>query len=766
MSGVEFIVGAVLGAVPVAVETYDRSKRVFQIFSTFRHYPREVKTVEAKIGAQRAIFRNNAINLLDEITKDRSSVQHVMNRSASDAVIPSLTMATAYHHRLDALRDSFTACHETAEQMQNTLQKLCDQLEEFVGETRGKHDNLATSEWLRSVKTRFKLGLNKPHFGETIEELRGFNRDFESITTQITRALRDILQEGQNQPVAMKRTVGSLNVLQKYHRIRHASRSLYSALQVQWICSSHNHHSFDMRIVQRDSVTGKEPASVPQNFTYKLAVTGDASKSALRLEVEQSCKSDEEDPDQSEKYNPSVKKLESILKENAERPIVGNRTCENRILERTAKQRGQQMHYVDLSTVFVLPSLRRSITGLRIDESLEAELDFAPKPTADLPLVLDLCSLNPNSTASNGNRRLLGCLKAPQTEWFFHVESQTTGTTTSLSQLIRWISEEPILRSLPRPRLVHLASSVAEGIMQFYSTPWLTYTNLGQNVRYLNQTEPTSSNKVRLDEPFFMARLENPKIKGQVRSGPSLGESCSSDSSTFNCKEARNKLLFNFGILLLEIGYSKPWHELKESVSKTRRPKEESLSDYQVAERLAHLLINQMGLTYPKIIKKCLGCDFGLGETDMANEDLQRHAGVITPASLLVEVSKNDGLRIPYTFHGMFWRPVCPTGPIRIIMKYDDDSQLEFGKPYRFEASSSNGRFYMTLDSGVKIKSHVSADPAPDLPKITGWGRWTKFEPMIIPIAAPIFLNINIVAPAYSTPTTDSLPSFFSARRR
>ena len=31
-----------------------------------------------------------------------------------------------------------------------------------------------------------------------------------------------------------------------------------------------------------------------------------------------------------------------------------------------------------------------------------------------------------------------------------------------------------------------------------------------------------------------------------------------------------------------------------------------------------------MGLTYSKIIKNCLGCDFGLGETDLDNEDLQR----------------------------------------------------------------------------------------------------------------------------------------------
>ena len=50
----------------------------------------------------------------------------------------------------------------------------------------------------------------------------------------------------------------------------------------------------------------------------------------------------------------------------------------------------------------------------------------------------------------------------------------------------------------------------------------------------------------------------------------------------------------------------------------------EKMSDYRIAEKLAQLLVNQMGLTYPKILKKRQGCDFGLGETDLDNEALQR----------------------------------------------------------------------------------------------------------------------------------------------
>jgi hypothetical protein len=87
--------------------------------------------------------------------------------------------------------------------------------------------------------------------------------------------------------------------------------------------------------------------------------------------------------------------------------------------------------------------------------------------------------------------------------------------------------------------------------------------------------------------------------------------------------------------LLLEIRYGKPWEELKLTVAKAAvvgsagasgggNAATGRLSDYRAAEKHAQLLVNQMGLAYPRVIKKCLGCDFGLGETDLENEDLQR----------------------------------------------------------------------------------------------------------------------------------------------
>ena len=134
MSGIEFIVGTVLAAVPIALETYDRSGRVFEVFSVFKQYPREVLILEAKLSAQRTIFRNNAINLLTAITKDRVKVQEVMKQPSSQAARVGLVMASVYQHRVDALDESFVACRQTAEQIHNTLQLLYFQSEAFRAE--------------------------------------------------------------------------------------------------------------------------------------------------------------------------------------------------------------------------------------------------------------------------------------------------------------------------------------------------------------------------------------------------------------------------------------------------------------------------------------------------------------------------------------------------------------------------------------------------------------------------------------------------------
>ena len=476
--------------------------------------------------------------------------------------------------------------------------------------------------------------MNKPHIEKAIEELRNFNRDFGLISEQITKALQEILNDHRDDSARTRKSARSLNTLQRYHRVRYASKALYSTLQVRWMCSSHRGHLFDVRVLNCDPGKGKGKASDTQYVTCELAITHDgpsyAPKGPLRLEIEQACESDDEDTsaEQVVKDNTNMAQLNTVLETNVDRfkPVTPTTTKVRRFLKVFRKDRENQQPGPSASAP-QLPKLTQSLAEFHIDNP--KSITVTASSTSDLSVIDDFCKKLHEATTDCMGRSLLGCWKGPYAQWFCVPPAPQTalGTSQSLSDIIGWIAEEPILRSLPRPLLVELAGNVAEGIMQFYSTPWLVPTNLGQNVRYFNLVE-SSTTAVQLKGPYFMARLQCTRAKGKMRQTSSdllLADEAAPrylDATVADFTGVRNKLLFNFGILLLEIGYGRPWHELKRSVAKT--PTGERLSDYQAAEKLAQLLVNHMGLTYPKITKKCLGCDFGLGETDLDNEDLQR----------------------------------------------------------------------------------------------------------------------------------------------
>ncbi|RYO79634.1 hypothetical protein DL766_010587 [Monosporascus sp. MC13-8B] len=584
MSGIEFIIGTTLASIPIALEAYDRSGRVFEVFKTFKRYPREVGLLEARLSSQKTIFRNNTIILLTAVTKDRCKVDEVLKQPSSPTARAGLAIASPYELQLESLDESFLACRQTAELVNNTLQQLCTQFEAFRAEVGEKDDTMTSSEWLKHVRTRFKLGLNKPQIGKAITELRDLNTDYDLITKQIVKSLQDILNEGVDNTVIPRKSARNLNLLNKLLN-----------------CAS-------------DPTKGKEPAHVLPYITCELSVTHDgssyASKGPLRLEVEQ-----------------------AFLENNAGRFKVAAPAKEKSNIRNLFKgfRKDRQQMLAQPSNPTHLPRLTQSLATLQLGGAahLTTATTTLTATALDLSLVTDFCRKSQEVISECRGRSLLGSWQVPHARWFC-VPSTPQSTSQSLADMIHWIAEEPVLRSLPRPLLVELAGDVAEGLMNFYSTPWLTQANLGHNVRYINLAPAamttaavdsfSAASSQQLEGPYFMMRVNDNSSAGQTigKMPPTnVGETVRESEFT----GARNKLLFNYGILLLEIGFGRPWHQLKQTVARTA---EGGLSDYRAAEKLAQLLVRQMGLAYPKIIKKCLGCDFGLGETDLDNEDLQR----------------------------------------------------------------------------------------------------------------------------------------------
>ncbi|KAF4447294.1 hypothetical protein FALBO_16963 [Fusarium albosuccineum] len=140
MSGAELIVGVVFGSIPIAIKVYDRSNRVFEVFSAFKQLPSEVSILGAKLSVQRAILRNNALNLLAVITRDQEYVLEAVRRPKSTAVSLDLAMAPVYRRRIDDLPMSFESCAQTAEHIRNSIHVLFSESDIHRAEVGDKQD--------------------------------------------------------------------------------------------------------------------------------------------------------------------------------------------------------------------------------------------------------------------------------------------------------------------------------------------------------------------------------------------------------------------------------------------------------------------------------------------------------------------------------------------------------------------------------------------------------------------------------------------------
>ncbi|KAK3368946.1 hypothetical protein B0T24DRAFT_707144 [Lasiosphaeria ovina] len=122
------------------------------------------------------------------------------------------------------------------------------------------------------------------------------------------------------------------------------------------------------------------------------------------------------------------------------------------------------------------------------------------------------------------------------------------------------------MRRVPWSSLASLAGSLAHAVLQYHSTPWLpgTWKSHDQQQR----ADPRQMHTHTL-LPTPVDSTTNPAMRESLSAGT-----------------ARNEMLFHLGVVLLE-------------------------------------LRDRMGLKYCRIVHKCLACDFGLGEDNFADADLQ-----------------------------------------------------------------------------------------------------------------------------------------------
>ncbi|CEI63691.1 hypothetical protein FVEN_g6812 [Fusarium venenatum] len=614
MSGFE-IVGVVLGGIPIVLEAYNRYQTVSKTFSGFRQHSRALSRLDTILNAQKTIFRGDVTKLLTAVTNDAEKTRSLISgeRSWDDLGIRGLD-----HTRAETLRDAFSSWKATLDEIHDSLQAICSEVESFrVSST--KPTQVLSVEKFRK---QFKLCVKKDIVQEAIEDLRNFTADFNRITSQIIDELKDpgFASSSPDQPTACIKP-SCWNSLEMYRQIRAASSSLYETLALRWPCALHQRH------VASITFRGDNKQLQSQKgIKFEAVVTPSESEtSPLWLEID--CIDNARTCQPSSNSSPVVKLeinktwsnvVDTLRKHSQPLVLESAQRMPNKLS-------GQSISSQTLTTTKTTKVVRFQALSLKpnevddLNESQQDDTHQEDTQLTNLEVIDDICQ-HFQTTHSACEPTYVGYIQHSGLYRFYVPSSPRfpTSSQMSLAEMISWVAEDEISRNLPRSAMVQIASSLACAVLQYHSTPWLPEMWQSSHVRFFGIKDwLQDSTNLSLTSPYFKVEFSKADITGK-------GKAVDISLPYVAVRQVvRNEVLFSFGIVLLELGYSKPWHLLRPGILKNLPFKKQV--DYHAAEKLAQspLLRNRMGPRYATIVRKCLGCDFGLGENDLENEELQ-----------------------------------------------------------------------------------------------------------------------------------------------
>lgn len=460
---------------------------------------------------------------------------------------------------------------------------------------------------------RFNLAWKKPEILKAIRELREFTADHNDLTSRLVVGLQNVSAtrhvgvSGAN----LQRT--SDEALRRYRYIRDASLYLYNTLVSHWSCTCQIPHLANICLMKEGEDTSRENA-----ISFELAIDTAqqlaTSTGPVWLEVKLV---DPASPVVVGSGDPSADRWVNQLREHS-KPFVFH-------IDEKAPPRKLTKTMASGSATGSATSGKTFTEQASISVQVSHETMPSPSTTTaafeslDLEKVGNFCTYFRKTASPCLAKCACPTCQGGGAHKFekHHLLLQSgqrldSGQPTSLNDIITWVAEDEISRSMSRMGILHLAAGLASAVLQFHSTPWLRENWQSHDVRFYGGEDVQSGDKSGLEtsDPFLRIELEALTSARELH-----------DESVSGL--ARNEMLFRLGIVMLELGYGKPWAVLRHLAWAKLSSRKQT--DYHAAETLAkaRLLREKMGPRYPLVVRKCLGCDFGLGENDLDNEELQ-----------------------------------------------------------------------------------------------------------------------------------------------
>ena len=428
------------------------------------------------------------------------------------------------------------------------------------------------------MATKLRFSFSKSRLEENLKALRALNDDFRTLSSQ-TAATHVTIRE----PVRY-----TYKEIQVYRTIRKASQQVYKALGKA--CTKHTEHlaHFNPK-VEHEPCQGAEIAEMKFKMAFThLTLTGLSQVEPVWFVVDSLSEGSEITG--RFKRAPKIDQLTASLKRQSNTTQVGEKAKSKKQVRFQPSTQSPTTSVLSVhvqSALLSMPSIRRDFC----DYLRRFVSQRHCNPEACMALL----------EATGGCKHLV--YPSPSTS------NRTNKQAVSLQHYISSISKRNGSSGIPQYERLRLAKDLATAVLQYHGTPWLKLTWRSEDVIFFGQLHGTSDHEV-LD--LIVPHL-NVKVKGPD------AENFQATCVTRNI--APNSILFGLGVVLIEIAYSATLQSLQQP-SDLCDGTDSSFSEFFTAKRLASSLGREMGISYGKIVKKLIQCDFGCGD-DLNEPDLQ-----------------------------------------------------------------------------------------------------------------------------------------------
>lgn len=434
--------------------------------------------------------------------------------------------------------------------------------------------------------------------------------------------------------------------LRVYRRTRSASTRLYTTISTQWTCGMHEQHSINMCPSEYESNTDS-----PHRTKFVLAIKPredrPCQKETMWLDViETENQGSSEDSDCGSVPSDQTRNAKRYKTDGLQDFAAFLEQGPRKVVVERGDQRKRNSRKRPPNTIYSLPNTKLKIVDLQNEPAgltqSQPILDLQGL-TSDLHSVSNHCLYFQNDCNHDRPRMNLAYLSETYIQRFSRSLSAQNAhnQSSSLYDLVTDGSDNDPIYAFSPGTTLDIGIALAKAVLHFYCTAWLPEDWGSRDIHFFN-IAPNSEAQWNLQRPYLTLNFmkhENDKGKGKQKV---TAEAIGSVQRPIPCQtsfvedfqRARNPTLFRLGVILLEVGHSQPWETLRQKTSRQS-------SDYLAAEQLSRELLRPMGPAYSRIVRKCLGCDFGVGETDLDHEELQQ-----TYINQVIEVLENTKQRL------------------------------------------------------------------------------------------------------------------------